>query len=105
MSCSVDMQHGDIDVNYGHAEWTCSTGMQHGKAVWTCTMTSSMNMLNGHGTWKRDMDMEQGHNGMDKQHKDMDMEHGHTPRTCSTDIKLRHAKLTCMIDKQHGKAS
>jgi hypothetical protein len=44
------MQHGDINVNYGHAEWTRSTGMQHGQATWTCTMTSSMNMLNGHET-------------------------------------------------------
>jgi hypothetical protein len=36
--CSMNMQHGDMDMKHGKAAGTCSLDMQPGNAAWTFSL-------------------------------------------------------------------
>jgi hypothetical protein len=118
----MDIQHGDIDRVHGHEAWTCSIGMQNGRANGHAACIGSMDkqhflilmfvfifmlmqsihaaklcgedMQRGHAAWTYDMDM-QRESRMDMQDGDMDMEH---------DMKHEHAALACRLGIQHEHA-
>jgi hypothetical protein len=52
--CSIDMQHGDMDMQRGQAAWTCNVYMQLEQAAWRHgegACTRSMYMQHGQPHW------------------------------------------------------
>ncbi len=104
-TCSVDMQHGDTDMEHGpdtkhrHAAWTCrwvySMGMQHGQA------TGDMDMEHEHEAWKRSIYM---WNWRAEWTCKMDVHIGRAVWTSNMDKLHWQAAWISSIDMQHGRA-
>jgi hypothetical protein len=63
-TCSMDMQHGDMDKQSGQAAWrgnmyncTCSMDIQRGHVALTC----SVHIQHGHAAWTCGVEMQNGH--------------------------------------------
>jgi hypothetical protein len=81
-TCSIDMQHGDMDMHHGHEARTARTGsrdMQHVHVAWTC----STDMKYRQAAWNFSID---------------------TAWTCSIDMGMqhRHGNATGDMNMQHG---
>jgi hypothetical protein len=84
---SLDM-YCSLDMNIGHAAWTCRVDMQHEYVARTCSRDMHHRDIK-HGGWTLSMDMQQGHAARTCS-TDMDMLYEYVARTYSMEIQLVH---------------
>jgi hypothetical protein len=44
-TCNMDMQHGYMNMEHGHAPWACSMDVQRWHAEWTCNVDMHLSTI------------------------------------------------------------
>jgi hypothetical protein len=87
LTCTLDIQQ------------VCA-GLQHGHAVWTCSMDMQLDMQHGHAVWTRSTNMHAARTP--PWTYIIGMQHGNAAGPYSMNLQHGHAVWTCNKDKQHG---